>query len=637
MSPGKLTQLICLAAAAAALAGAVMFQVPIDQAREAMDRTSGEELTGVFPELRLLKAMPGGMRALMIDYLWIRSEQLKREGKIFDAIQLSRLICKLQPRLPGVWGNRAWNLAYNISVTEDDPARRWHWVSAGVKLLRDEGLRYNPKALDLYRELSWIYFHKMGGLSDTMQRYYKRYHAAEFHRVLGAPPFGGGWERAPDGTRTRVSWREKYTRWLKPIVEAADDEEALLADARVADFVEQLADSGVELDIGLLDAYNRWSHDAKVKIVGRPVAEPATEPQRERQRLMTDAELEKPRAAVVAFVRRRVLRDTYNMRPAWMLEMAEKYGPLDWRLVWAHSLYWSTFGVHHCLGVDLKSVNYLNTDRNILNSLKLLTANGRIMLSYEPGLPRITTLPDPRFVRACHNEHLARGERITGEKSSKTHKAFQTGHINFLMEAIVALWQDGQDEEARAFFEYVPKTYSLDDPIWQLSLEQFVTQMINQDGTPRQEVTRQLVYGLMRAYFLQLAAEDADDPALDTGEDDERQKKMDRAEYLWRAYQNNISRGREEMDLPPFKDMQADIVKLVLLRNTLAFGEVLWPKLPTDIQQRCYDHLALLLRPVCKKEEKSFDALFPEPLGMEAYRAKRARSDGGGAGEGPGL
>ncbi len=614
MSRSRLTQLICLIAAAAALGGAVMFQGPIDETREAMDKTSGEELSGVFPELRLLKALPGAMRALMIDYLWIRSEQLKREGKIFDAIQLARLIGKLQPRLPGVWANRAWNLAYNISVTESDPARRWHWVSAGVKLLRDEGLRYNPKSLDLYRELSWIYFHKMGGLSDDMHWDYKRYHAADFHRLLGAPPFGGTWKTGPDGKRVRVTWQENYSRWFKPIAEADEDEDALLADDRVADFVNQLADCNVGLNIALLDAYNRWSSDARVKIIGQPVAEPEGELQEKLKGLMTDPDIEDPRAAVVAFVRARVLRETYNMRPGWMLKMADKYGPLDWRLVWTHALYWSSYGVHHCRGIDLKSVNYLNTDRNIFNSLKLLMSYGRIMLIHQPkqpGHPQISLLPDPRFGRACHNEYLALAEVITGEKSDKTYKLFRDGHINFLTEVIVLLWMDGQDAEAREFFEYVPKTYVLDDPMWSLTLEQFVIQMVNQDEVPRPDVTRQLLYGLLRGAYMQLVE----------GDTAGYQLKMDRGEYIWRAYQHNIV--RRAIKLPPLQQIKADVATTVLLSESLSFGEVLWSKLPPETKQRCYDSLALRLRARCREEGEDFDVLFPAPPGMEAYRKRQ--------------
>ena len=47
----------------------------------------------------------------------------------------------------------------------------------------------------LYRELSWIFFHKVGRWSDDMHWYYKRQLAMEWQLLLSSPPQGSGRQR----------------------------------------------------------------------------------------------------------------------------------------------------------------------------------------------------------------------------------------------------------------------------------------------------------------------------------------------------------------------------------------------------------------------------------------------------------
>ncbi len=67
------------------------------------------------------------------------------------------------------------------------PARgdRWRWVQRGIELLRDEGLRYNPNDILLYRELGWFFQHKMGANLDDANMYYKEQWMEEMTHVFG--------------------------------------------------------------------------------------------------------------------------------------------------------------------------------------------------------------------------------------------------------------------------------------------------------------------------------------------------------------------------------------------------------------------------------------------------------------------
>ena len=82
-------------------------------------------------------------------------------------------------------------MAYNISVATHTDQERWYWVSRGVDILRDKGLRYNPDSVALYRQLSWTYSHKIGQETDDAHRFYKLSLALEWQELLGQPPAPG--------------------------------------------------------------------------------------------------------------------------------------------------------------------------------------------------------------------------------------------------------------------------------------------------------------------------------------------------------------------------------------------------------------------------------------------------------------
>ena len=52
------------------------------------------------PQVALGIAM-GALRGVFVNYLWIRANRLKEEGKFHEAMTLARAITTLQPRFPG--------------------------------------------------------------------------------------------------------------------------------------------------------------------------------------------------------------------------------------------------------------------------------------------------------------------------------------------------------------------------------------------------------------------------------------------------------------------------------------------------------------------------------------------------------
>lgn len=186
----RVKKYLLLTLAALLLAGLAPIQRALNHDRDALGLTRVAPLENAPPVLAFTTVALGGFRGLIANALWIRAVDLQDEDKFFEMQQLADWITKLEPHYTQVWLMQAWNMAYNISVKfkESAPGEfpdRWRWVSGGIRLLRDDGLRYNPDDVMIYRELSWFYQHKMGANLDDANNYYKTMWAHDMSRVFG--------------------------------------------------------------------------------------------------------------------------------------------------------------------------------------------------------------------------------------------------------------------------------------------------------------------------------------------------------------------------------------------------------------------------------------------------------------------
>ena len=127
----------------------------------------------------------GGFRGILSEIVWFRADRLQNEGRYAEMAQLANLLTSLEPHTPEVWTYAAWNLAYNISVMMPTKEDRWRWVEAALKLLRDDGLRLNPKSPELHRELAWLFLSKIGGNVDEASSLYSERWAAAVDAANG--------------------------------------------------------------------------------------------------------------------------------------------------------------------------------------------------------------------------------------------------------------------------------------------------------------------------------------------------------------------------------------------------------------------------------------------------------------------
>ena len=164
---------------------------------------------GLPPMVAFTTVALGGFRGILADLLWLRAGALQEDGKYFELVQLASWITKLQPKFTAATSFLAWNMAYNISVTFQDPQDRWRWVQRGIELIRDEGLNYNANDPKLYQQLGWIYQHKMGNTLDDAQKYYKYQIAKEMQRAFGgvADP---DWEALKKAPKSFVEFRKLH-------------------------------------------------------------------------------------------------------------------------------------------------------------------------------------------------------------------------------------------------------------------------------------------------------------------------------------------------------------------------------------------------------------------------------------------
>lgn len=624
----RLLQILWAVIAVAGFVAAGLLQQPLDRRIEQQDRyAAAAAVSQRYPEMALLTIAPGGLRAPLVNALWIRAQNLKQAGRYYDAMQLADAICRLQPHFAGVWGFHAWNMAWNISAATHTPEERWRWVSNGMKLLRDQGIPMNPKALVLYRELGWIFFSKMGMTLDEMHLNYKQRWAGEMHRLLGTP--------RPGTTAETIDW-------FRPIAEAPLDKdprrqgrvniqreqvEVLLEDPEVAAYAELLNEAGVGVGEDFLEAYNRFSRHPNVDLARVQTPQPRDERQRRIYELLNDQNHAAARQKMLAFVRAQLLWNVYRMDPDWMLELMERYGPLDWRLVWPHGLYWVTYGLHVTESLGLDDIDSLNTDRIVLNCLKQLTWHGRMTYMENrdnPDEPNIGFWSDLRFIRPVQEEHERIIEAViaTSGKEFKDN-IFRPGHVNYLIEAIKMLVAARKVPRAQQYLDYIFDKYEMTGGRWDLKdVQDFVLYELSSEGIPTLDMTVSQISISLQSGFVALAA----------GDMQQYRDSMQWAQRVFNRFHQSPSADRVKQQLPSLAPLAEAIAASLLVEPrmvgynlTLVDRARMYASLPQQMRLAIYDMIAPYLREQCRREGIDFQRAFPPPPGLEEYRSRRGR------------
>jgi hypothetical protein len=443
------------------LVQAGLVQRAMNRDRDTLGLTRVQPLENAPPVLAFTTVALGGFRGLISNALWIRANELQENDKFFEMAQLADWITKLEPHFAQVWINQAWNMAYNISVKFKDFGDRWRWVKRGIELLRDEGLRYNPNEILMYRELGWFFQHKMGANLDDANMYYKVQWLKEMQRVFG----------------TNVP-----------------NLEVLLHPATPQDL----------------------------------------------QRLS-------------------VLTNEYKMDPAFMKQVDETYGPLEWRLPEASAIYWAAQGLRQAQlhPEKVKADDRITLRRVIYQSMQLSFQRGRLVANplvkpFEFG-PNLEIIPK---VSAAY-EQAAKEDASNADHILRAHR-------NFLRDAVYFLYAHNRLKESAYWFNYLGKAYPekllidgrTNSLPGKVTLDEYAVYRVQEDvgETMSRDRVKASIEGLVTQAYLALAV----------GEDDRAAGFKLLADKVRETYVSKTKDRGEALEISSIADIQREMLNRLL-------------------------------------------------------------------------
>ncbi len=576
----------------------------------------------------------GAFRGIFVNFLWIRANSLKEAGKYYEAIELASAITRLQPRFPRVWVFHGWNLAYNVSVATQTREERWQWVNAGIRLLREQGIPANPNDMLLHKELGWFFLHKIGGYTDDANPYYKRQLAAEWTINLGTPP------PAPPGERDREAAIERYVEWLEPITNSPATLDGVIErNPQVETLVNRLGAIPMPISRELLfrrEAILAFNNRAEIS----QIVERMGPRSQALKTLMEDASLAEAWGDLLAYIRKRVLIDEYNMEPERMIRYTRYYGPLDWRHHAAHSLYWSARGVEmgeaRVTERNKRDFDFINTDRIVIQSVQDLFRSGNMYFdfagTFTPGEPFMQMVPNPYFVdtygkivksRDMENRSWA---DIAGDRG---YRPYIGGYENFLKDAVSFFYARGDIAEAQKWYTELgtmPEQnvhYKGRPEEFSIPLAEFVNKELTDRLSSPYIMQQQVAGALHNAYVAGLLQGDLDLFRAQI----EYAKRVHRFFFEEQYRTTNVDRGTARMEQMDSDFRMIAGVFFVQLMQSLGLedAETVYDRAPNDLRQFAYDALRDTYKEFLDKRAaggvgRTFDQVFPEPRDMQAFR-----------------
>ena len=350
----------------------------------------------------------GSFRGIIADLLWLRAEALKEKQNYFEMVQLARWITDLQPTFSGATAYLAWNMAYNISVTCSSHAERWRWVNEGIRLIRDLALEYNPEDPILYKDLAWIFQHKLGNVLDDANLFYKNRLAIEMTDITGS---------------SEPSWKELAA-----------------APASEAEFMKKFPADGpvwkVIHENGFKD-FEALYNDFRSR---KPAALPPVLTGKLGAPLLKE---------MTTFFRAELLRRRLKLDPDVIVEINDKYGMLDWRVPESQAIYWATMGLKRTPGHKDISLSRL-----ITQSLYESFRGGRILMVNDKDFNNLVVAPNIALVDAVYDTYSEVHKVYDGGAEYST---FRSAKINFIKEAIGILYNFGKFTKAKEYYELLMK------------------------------------------------------------------------------------------------------------------------------------------------------------------------------------
>ena len=463
----------------------------------------------------------GSFRGLVADMLWFRAGSLQEKGNYFEMVQLARWITDLQPTFSGATAYLAWNMAYNISVTCSSFADRWRWVNEGIKLIRDQAIEYNPEDPVLYKELAWIFQHKLGNIMDDANLYYKNRLAVQMTSIVGSSP---DWEAMAAAPENAKAFLKKYP-----------PEDPLWRAASAAGFENYEA---------LYTAFK--------------ASDPAALPQKLTARLDGNQALIDD---LTHYFRAEYLREKLKLEPSRIVAINGKYGVMDWRVPESQAIYWATLGIERTPGHK-----DINCDRVITQSLYEAFRSGRLLMVDDKSFESIIVVPNLALADAVYDTFVQAQETYDQDRDFST---FRSARLNFIKEAVALLFNYGNFTKAEEFYKKLqreePGAHRL--PLEQFVLEQWAEEV--RDATVKK--ASDIISGLLFRSIYYMIYNDQDAALAN-----ERI-----ARYIYNRYQSD--RGDSDRTrLPAYSEMKKTMVENCIRSLPPMMVEILKAKIQAE-------------------------------------------------------
>ena len=264
------------------------------------------------------------------------------------------------------------------------------------------------------------------------------------------------------------------------------------------------------------------------------------------------------------------LKNRFKLDPAFMKQVNERYGPLEWRLPEAHAIYWAAQGLKQA---DEHPDKVKQSDMIMLHRVvyqSMLTAFQRGSLDIGPDGKLFDIGPNLDIIPRVNEVY----ENAMKEDPSSAEN-IKTAHRNFLRDAVYFLYVHGRMAEAAKWYQYLGKNYpdkyliegNTNSLPSQLSLDEYAVATVQEDinETSRDRV-RSAVGGLLMSGYR----------AMVLGQDDRANTLVRLSQKVYSNYEGKVVKDREEATrLPPYKQIRQEVLDRMLNPDT---------GLPPDLQ-----------------------------------------------------
>jgi hypothetical protein len=291
---------------------------------------------------------------------------------------------------------------------------------------------------------------------------------------------------------------------------------------------------GQDLDDAHMRYKLRWAQEMQEVVPGgRPDFEALEHPK-------TTAEKE----------RARKLEQDYKMDPEVIQKVDQEYGPFDWRLPDAHAIYWAEKWRQHA---RLNAQDSDTLRRSIFQSMQMVCFRGGAL---SPSVTNVTERnfmlwPNLDLVPTINATYL----KMIGEQPNLN---FQTGHKNFLKQAVPLLYVNGRVKQAAYWFNYLTNLYTNAFVGRQanVSLTDYVVATVAEDNgeTDMKKVNYNLA-GMFTTEFLCVIGDN----------DAEAANYKNMAQLVWNHYHEKIGPlSNERLKLRPLSEIYQRVLDMML-------------------------------------------------------------------------